>query len=222
MKTIYFLRTLLIIFIFSIYSCDSSEDLDESLQLKNNALQKNVSAKNSTICGKIQDGNIVDYRGEVIPLGINDEGYNYQAKTYSGEMFPDDYPGWYLIWKWNDAYLSTKDCNGDQRLDIANLKDSYRGTRAWTTTKWSTTYTDQEGNECEVFQFSKFVAVPIDAYSENGFYYTSDGSEIGRVVPNEPELVDFAEVQSIWNDPCNDRNGVEYKPPGPSGLGIHR
>ena len=133
-------------------------------------------------------------------------------------MYPETSPGWHLKWKWNDAYLSTQDCDGDRRLDIANGQDSYRGTGAWTTTKWTKTYTDKDGNQCQVSQFTKYIAVPVDATVNEGIFYAADGSEIGQVVISEG-FEDFAKIQMIWNDPCNGINGVDYKAPGPVGLG---
>ncbi len=203
-------------------SCDNSEDISTSMELENDTALKSAMAKKGGAkekCATIQSGTILDDDGNTIQVGFNQSGYNYQAKTYYGERFPESSPGWYLKWKWNDAFLSTQDCDGDQRLDIANGQDSYRGTGAWTTTKWTKKYTDGEDNQCIASQFSKFVAVPVGANAIDGIYYTADGVEIGQVVLNAPGFEDFARIQLIWNDPCNGINGVAYKAPGPVGLG---
>ena len=218
MKTTYFLRPLLIVFIFSLYSCDDSAELNESLELEKSALQKKSSANNTLKCAKIQDGTIVDYRGEVIPLGVDDLGYNYQAKRYNGEMFPILAPGWILDQKWNTAFRSTEDCDGDNRLDYANGEENYRGTGAWTTTTWSRTYINDDEKTCKVSQFSKYIAVPKNATSDGINFYDEDGSIIGQVV-NAEGFEDFALIQRIWNEPCAGINGVDYKAPGPVGLG---
>jgi len=185
-------------------------------QMKNDQAKKSAKAKEK--CTTIQDGTIVDGDGMTIQPGFNQTGYNYQAKSYSGEMLPDQYPGWHLNWKWNDAFLSTQDCDGDGYLDIANGQETYRGSGAWTTTKWTSTYTGQDGNECQVSQFTKFVAIPLDATSDEEFHYYANGEVIGQVVYAEG-FEDFANVQLIWNDPCQGTNGVDYKAPGPVGLG---
>jgi len=207
------------VFAFTAISCDNSDDISESIQSKNMEADEAAqykSEKSDEKCATIQGGAIRDFDDEgFISLGFNEAGYNYQAQIYSGEMFPESDPGWYLEWRWNDAYLSTKDCDGDGYLDFPNGEESYRGTGAWTTTKWTKTYTDSEGNQCRVSQFTKFVAVPIDATSDETLYYDSDGTEIGQVVV---DFEDFALVQMIWNDPCNGINGVDYKAP-PVGLG---
>jgi len=205
------------VFAFTAISCDNSEDISDSLQSKNKNTEQ-AAAFEKENCTSIQSGEILDYNGDIIQLGFNDAGYNYQAKIYSGEMYPESSPGWYLEWRWNDAYLSTQDCDGDNLLDFANGQESYRGSGAWTTTKWTKTYTDQDGNRCRVSQFTKFVAVPVDAYVNGDLYYDADGNEIGQVV-DATGFEDFARVQLIWNDPCQGINGVDYKAPGPVGLG---
>ena len=207
--------------LFLFQSCDNTDDISSSMQLEKDAdLKSGIAAKpgDNTKCATIQDGSIKDENGETIFPGFNDQGYNYQAHMYSGEMFPESYPGWYLEWNWNDAYLSNMDCDGDQFLDIANGGENYRGTGAWTTTKWSRTYTDGNGNTCRVWQFIKYVAVPEDATSDGQFFYDAEGAKIGQVV-NSEGLEDFAMVQFVWNDPCQGKNGVDYKAPGPVGLG---
>ncbi len=216
MKTIYLLRTFLVIFTFSILSCDNSESMIEVDQMKNDQTKKSAKAKEK--CMTIQDGTIMDEDGMTIQIGFNQVGYNYQAKTYSGEMFPESSPGWHLVWKWNEAYLSTQDCDGDMLLDIANGQDSYRGSGAWNTTKWTKTYTDKDGNQCRVSQFTKYIAVPVDATSDEEFFYDSKGDVIGQVV-NSLGYEDFAKIQLIWNDPCKGINGIDYKAPSPVGLG---
>ncbi len=219
MKTIYLLKTLPLLIVFALISCDQSESVIDSNQMNNDDAFKTKQAKKAKQeCTTIQDGTILDLDGKTIQLGFNQTGYNYQAKTYSGEIFPATFPGWHLKWRWNEAYLSTQDCNGDQLLDIANGQDSYRGTGAWTTTKWTKMYTDKDGNDCQVSQYSKYVAVPVDATLNGDFYYAADGSEIGQVV-NSEGFEDFARIQLILNDPCQGENGVDYKTPGPVGLG---
>ena len=221
MKTFFILRILLFIFTLSIFSCDNSESMIEADQMNNDpAFKTNQSAKQKEKCTTIKDGTIVDGDGMTIQPGFNQTGYNYQAKTYSGERFPESSPGWHLNSKWNDAFLSTQDCTGDGYLDIANGQPSYRGSGAWITTKWTTTYTDQEGNKCEVFQFAKYVAVPVGAEfdEDEGLYYDEDGNIIGEIVDAEG-FEDFANVQFIINDPCAGTNGFDYKAPGHVGLG---
>lgn len=218
MKNMY-LFSLLVCLIFLLTACDNSDDVSEQIQMEKARSQKALQSKlKEETCTNIQSGTLVDLNGAAITLGFNEEGYNYQAMTYSGEYFPDTNPGWFLEWKWNRAYLSNLDCDGDGLLDIANGMESYRGTGAWTTTKWTRTYTDGEGNHCRALQFTKYVAVPEGAYIDNGIYYEADGTTIGQSI-NFEGFEDFAIVQFIWDDPCGGKNGVAYKAPGPVGLG---
>ena len=218
MKNTY-LFFVLMSFAFLLTACDNSGDVSEQIQMEKSTFQKAVQSKvTEETCTNIQSGTLVDEKGATITLGFNEEGFNYQAMMYTGEYFPESNPGWFLEWKWNDAYLSNRDCDGDGLLDIANGEESYRGTGAWTTTKWSRTYTDQEGNYCRAYQFTKYVAVPEGAYTDSGMYYDADGSAIGRSIDSEG-FEDFAVVQFIWDDPCGGKNGVEFKAPGPVGLG---
>ena len=219
MKRTIFPQIFLLLITLFLVKCSDPDVLDDTNQMGDSEFYKKQESKKDTeACATIKDGTILDEFGNTIFVGFNQTGYNYQAKTYSGEMFPDTSPGWHLKWKWNDAYLSTQDCDGDNLLDIANGMDSYRGSGAWTTTKWTKTYTDKDGNKCQVSQFTKYVAVPVDAYKKDGIYFDASGQEIGQVV-NSPEFEDFAKVQLIWNDPCRGINGVDYKAPGPVGLG---
>ena len=208
--------TFIIILILTLVSCDDSDDVVENNQIINVEAKGNASKTKD--CATIKDGTIVDENGTIITMGFNEDGYNYQAKRYSGEMFPDTSPGWFLEWNWNEAYLATIDCDGDNRLDYANGQDNYRGTGAWTTTKWTKTYISNEGKACRVSQFTKYIAVPEDATSDGEYFYNSDKSVIGQVV-NSEGFEDFAKIQLIWNDPCQGINGVDYKAPGPVGLG---
>jgi hypothetical protein len=165
-------------------------------------------------CTTIQSGELVDSQGNTIETGFNDFGYNYQAHIYNGDY---GYPGWHLVMKWNDAWLSNKDCDGDGLLDRPldeNGQQYYYGSGAWLTNHWTTTYIDAEGNECEYDEFIKIVAVPVDAYKENGYFYTAEGVEIGEVIWGQ-----FAIIQFVLNDPCQGVEGVQYKSPDHPGLG---
>ncbi len=75
-------------------------------------------------CVKIQSGTIYDSNGNVITLGYDQWGYNYQAHMFNGiyENFarppvPVTTGDVNLLMKWSDDWLANQDCNGDQRLD---------------------------------------------------------------------------------------------------------
>jgi opacity protein-like surface antigen len=76
-------------------------------------------------CTTIQDGTLLTSDGQVITTGYDQWGYNYQAHLFNGyycdayrdadwcQPYRDDQ----LSMKWNDAWLSNKDCDGDGLLD---------------------------------------------------------------------------------------------------------
>ena len=70
-------------------------------------------------CATIQGGTITASTGEVLTTGYDQFGYNYEAHMFNGLYadyrrglpVPDD-DGSDLIMKWNDAWMSNKDCDG--------------------------------------------------------------------------------------------------------------
>ena len=76
-------------------------------------------------CTTIQEGVLLDSGGGVIETGYDVWGYNYQAHMFNGgycDAYRDaawcqPYRDIELIMKWNDAWLSNQDCDGDGLLD---------------------------------------------------------------------------------------------------------
>lgn len=157
-----------------------------------------AQAKQSTdTCQEIKDGTIKDVNGNIIDLGYDQWGYNYQAHMFNG--YYDNYSrpeapvasGDRLMMKWNNAWLSNKDCgtqNGqanytqlntpDTVLDRHYPTDSYRGSGAWLTNHASGEYTSTE-------QFSWDVTGNYTFYihhASKDFFYevalTQNGSDI--------------------------------------------
>lgn len=121
------------------------------------------AAKPADTCAYIKDGTILDKFNDPIGLGYNKWGYNYQAHMFNG-MYCDAYgdAGWCqqfkdvsLMMKWNDAWMSNKDCGtqGDDQLAYTSLttpdnkldrhypSNSYIGSGAWLTNHATGTYT---------------------------------------------------------------------------------
>lgn len=76
--------------------------------------------------------------------------------------------------KWNDAYRSRTDCDGDGWFDRHPGFDGYAGSGAW--------YSNHVSGELfgePVKEVVKVVAVPADAELVDGIWYTADGQEIG-------------------------------------------
>ena len=187
------------------------------------AMAKNEKDKEK--CTTIQSGELYASDGSVIETGYDQWGYNYQAHLFNGyycDAYRDaawcqDYKDDRLIMKWNDAWLSNKDCDDDGKLDRHYGFDSYIGSGAWVTNHMSGSYEDADGNECNWVYFVKIVAVPADAYSENGLWYTAGGLEIGPVIWGQ-----FATIQEVYNDICGGYRGLLYRSPAGPGLGKYK
>jgi len=181
-----------------------------------------LNTKGHSDCVTIKDGILKTSDGDLIVLGYDKWGYNYQAHMFNGgycdayrdaawcQEWKDDY----LIMKWNDAWLSNKDCDGDGLLDRHFGYDSYIGSGAWLTNHQSGEYEGEDGKICKWNYFVKIVAAPADAHVESGFWYTDDGIEIGEVIWGA-----FAIVQQVENDACAGLHGLQYRSPAGPGFG---
>ncbi|MFO8132769.1 MAG: hypothetical protein R6U10_02370 [Thermoplasmatota archaeon] len=160
-------------------------------------------------------------------------GYNYQAHIYNGwydnyqKPEPPAEHEWgeagatWLIMKWNDAWLSNKDRDGDGELDRHWGYESYIGSGAWCTNHMIGWYENDDGEICQWEYFVKIVAVPEDAEKQEidgeDYWYTADGTEIGPSIWGQ-----FAVIQRVYNDPCGGYHGIEYLSPTSAGLGYYR
>ena len=182
-------------------------------------------AGNSNGCATIKDGTILAHKGDpmVLVLGYDQFGYNYQAHMFNGRycdydrVIGGDYCDVWLMMKWNDAWLSNKDCDGDGLLDRHYGFDTYIGSGAWLTNHQSGTYENLEGKLCHWVYFVKIVAAPADAYSFEGFWYTADGIEIGPVIWGS-----FAIIEEVESDPDAGIHGIQYLSPASPGFGKYK
>ncbi|OIO52855.1 MAG: hypothetical protein CO003_00190 [Candidatus Portnoybacteria bacterium CG_4_8_14_3_um_filter_44_15] len=161
-------------------------------------------------CTTIQDGTLLTSDGRTIVTGYDEWGYNYQAHIFNGK-YCDAYrdaswcQGWAdddLEMKWNDAWLSNKDCDGDNLLDRHYGFDSYIGSGAWLTNHQKGVYLDANGKKQRWSYFVKIVAIP------------ADGTEIGPVIWGE-----FAIIQEVYNDTGTGEHGILYLSPYGAGFG---
>lgn len=174
-------------------------------------------------CTTIQDGTLYADDGSLVTVGFDDWGYNYQAHMFNGtycDAYHDadwcqDFKDMDLIMKWNDAWLSNKDCDGDGLLDRHEGYDSYKGSGAWLTNHQSGVV-EVNGKLRKWTYFIKIVAVPSDAVLSEGIWYSADGTEIGPKI-----WEDFAIIQQIYNDPSQGAHGLLYKSPVGPGLGMY-
>ena len=167
--------------------------------------------RKDSACATIQDGTILASTGELVTTGYDEFGYNYQAHMFNGRYCDydrqagGDYCDVNLIMKWNDAWLSNKDCDGDNLLDRHYGFASYIGSGAWLTNHQRGR--DENGDDWTYFV--KIVAVPADATKVDGVWYAADGTEIG------PEIWGaFAIVQEVESG-----EGATYVSPAGPGFG---
>jgi len=183
-----------------------------------------AEAKNNE-CTTIQSGELISSAGDVITTGYDEWGYNYQAHLFNG-TYCDAYRNadWCQAWaednltmKWNDAWLSNKDCDDDELLDRHDGFDSYIGSGAWLTNHMSGTYVDNNGVQQKWTYFVKIIAAPSDAKLVDGEWFTADEDLIGYEIWGE-----FAIVQEIYNDTGTGDHGILYKGEAPLGFGFYR
>ncbi|PVX26756.1 MAG: hypothetical protein CW716_05380 [Candidatus Bathyarchaeum sp.] len=183
--------------------------------------------------------------GEPLTLGFDPYGYNYQGHMFKGSYAnaylgrdgyapytgddesylaetPEAATHWvwpyrndYLMMKWNDAWLSNVDADGDGALDRHNGYDSYIGSGAWLTNHQSGEY-EEDGEIIKWNYFVKIVAVPEDATLNAGVWYTNDGVEIGAEIWGA-----FAIIMEVVNDPGDGSHGAQYISPYSAGFGAY-
>ncbi|MBE0652107.1 MAG: hypothetical protein IH595_14865 [Bacteroidales bacterium] len=119
-----------------------------------------------------------------------------------------------LVMKWNDAWLSNKDCDGDGKLDRHFGFESYVGSGAWETNHMWGTYKNGKGKTCHWDDFVKVEAVPSNATLTNGVWYTTDGKVMGTDIWGQ-----FAIIEEVTNDPCGAIHGIQYRSPDHPGFG---
>ena len=96
-----------------------------------------ATAANAQECIAIKDGYLT-HKGNVVEPGVNAWGHNYQARKFSGQYCDNYYDAaWcqqynntFVEMKWNDVWLSNKDCDADGNLDRHTGFETYRGSGA--------------------------------------------------------------------------------------------
>lgn len=135
--------------------------------------------------------------GEPLTTGFDQYGYNYQAYQYIGYYGNYQRPpepvdwGYQLMMKWNDAWLSNMDCDGDGKLDRHYGFSSYIGSGAWLTNHQKGV--NEDGTHWEYFV--KIVAKP----NENFDCEEVGGSQIWDA---------FCIIQQVSNDPSLGEHGI--------------
>jgi hypothetical protein len=213
-------KRLLVILLLIVVMGSTTTTVRANKSTSPNNNRANNTGNNST-CTTIQDGVLLTSDGNLITTGYDDWGYNYQAHLFNGgycDAYRDadwcqPYADVDLLMKWNDAWLSNVDCDGDDLLDRHYGYPSYIGSGAWLTNHQSGSY-DMDGQTCDWDYFVKIIAAPADATLTDGVWYAVDGKEIGPEIWGE-----FATILEVNNDPCAGENGVSYISPDHAGFG---
>lgn len=197
---------------------------------------------------RIQDGVLTYSAGhfldeEVLSVGFDAYGYNYQGHMFKGSYFNsyaggagfpaydgDDeayltanpgaeshwawpYRGVNLLMKWNDAWLANTDADDDGALDRHYGFDSYIGSGAWLTNHQSGV--NEDGTHWTYF--TKIIAVPSDATLDDTVWYSAEGVEIGEKIWDA-----FATIQTVETDPMYETHGLQYVSPYSAGFGAYQ
>jgi hypothetical protein len=192
--------------------------------------------------------------GQPIKTGVDPYGYNYQAHSFNGSYFnayanrygfppydgddaaylaanPSAAANWAwpyravdVAMKWNDAWLSNQDCNGDGKLDRPDDSGgTYVGSGAWLTNHnaWTVTV---NGKEMHAEEFTKIVANPVGVtvgapYNDyfGGWSEYLNGTFFGIQIWG-----DFAVIQEVLNDPSMNEHGLMLKSEIAAGFGLFK
>jgi hypothetical protein len=122
-----------------------------------------------------------------------------------------------LIMKWNDAWISNRDCDFDDELDRHYGYAGYANSGAWLTNHMSGKV-DVDGKMRKWTYFVKIVTPsPLDSdYVFGDYWYTAGDIEIGPVIWGA-----FAIVEELYNDPANGLHGILYGSPAGPGFGLY-
>lgn len=166
-------------------------------------------------CAVIKDGGIKDSAGNLVVLGFDQFGYNYQAHIFEGTYDSSDrtLDGKYwgqtgdfvddrLSMKWSDDWLSNKDCNGDGKLDRgAPGSSGYPAiSQGWLTNHIVGDY-DSDGDGTQDAHYTLF-------------------DKIVWVGPGGSLWGQYEVIQETYNDPVNGLHGLQLKIPAP-GFGLN-
>lgn len=177
-------------------------------------------------CVTIQDQVLLDSNWDIIPMWYIKDGsrawYNYQAHQFNWDWYGDN-----LVMKWNEAWLSNKDCWTQDQLTQGEITewedgfldrhygfDSYKDSWAWLTNHMSWEYLDLEGDIQKWTYFIKIVAVPSDAILDTWVWYTVEWDEIWLNI-----WWQFAIIQELYNDTWTWEHWIVYKSPVWPGFG---
>jgi hypothetical protein len=162
-------------------------------------------ARAEQACEQIESGTLLRSDGQPVVSGSDERGYDYEQRKFDGAYCqtlanPDvcDYQDVWLTMLWNEAWISSQDCDGDHYLDRHSGFASYRGSGAELTNIMRGTMLENE-QACEWHYVYWISAAPLDAQLTNGVWYKSDGTLLGSQI-----WTDFAIVGTLYEEVCGD------------------
>ena len=181
---------------------DEGDSDDDDQNTPDEEDDSNEKPKKDT-CRKIGDGGIFTQSGDPIIMGFDAFGYNYQAHKFQGfadnasrNVPPVTGGKVYLKMKWNDTYLSNRDCDGNGHLDRHYGHATFYGTDAWLTNMYKWSYIGDDGEVHWVHWFLKATAKPNAEFS---------CASIGADIFNSH----FCWAKSEYRDPYGGSQGLE-------------
>lgn len=187
--------------VFLLFVSVSVVKADKPTAVNSNGVE---TAWSNSGCADIQSGKIMDSKGNVLTMGFDQYGYNYQAHLFNGYAGNYSRPtvpvteGDTLVMKWSDSWLANVDCNNDGKLD-RGLVDGVVGgiSRGWETNHYVGSYVDNG----EVQHYTDFIKI----------VWTGPGS---------PLWGQYSILEEVWNDSGAGYHGLSYKD-GVPGFGLN-
>lgn len=151
--------------------------------------RKVLGEKSTERCKSISDGLITDYNGEKISLGFDRWGYNYKDMIFQGKYcdavfnkpFCEPFRNVNITIKWNEQFLSNKDCDGDKKLDIHAGSTNYINTGAQVENFMQGKSLVGEEKVSWTY-YVKIIAAPENAELNGGIWYDSEGDVLGKEI----------------------------------------
>lgn len=155
-------------------------------------------------CFNIKSGLVVDSVGNVLTMGYDQYGYNYQAhmfnglyENYSRPTVPVTEGLDSLIMKWSDDWLANQDCDDDGLLDRG--LDRNTGIATGTSMGWLTNHMEGEYEDGgEFYHYTYFVKIVFVGPAPN-----PDPWEGKRIWGQ------YAIIEEVNNDPHGGYHGVD-------------
>lgn len=186
--------------------------------------------------GTIQYGRDGESNTEIIPMGYDRWGYNYQAHIFNGWYWNSGRPPvpWtketleaagksntWLVMKWSDTWLSNRDRDTSNKLDrgyptlaTGPLWNSSAAEGAWVTNHQRGSYIGEDEEEHKWTYFVKIVYPPGGAVGANGDVDDKTG---GIIIWGS-----YVRIQQVSNDPYADEHGLIFKAETPAGFGAYK